>query len=123
MIGIAGDTTFKFLVKGVIANVGEISDLSLNVNKDEVNCYFTLSIEELLASSKSTKFRGSKRSPYYPSVNDYEFCVYDTSPRVWGLSAIYTNFLLSILTNGEEKFIGGLSGAGIDKLNQQKFSY
>jgi len=35
---------------------------------------------------------------------------------VWGLTAIYTNFLLSVLTDGAEEFIGGRSGVRIRKI-------
>ena len=78
---------------------------SLNINKDEVDTAFTVSIDDLVSNSRSTKFRFSPNS-HLPTIKDYEIAAYETSPRVWGLTAMYTNFVLSIMTNGAEKFIG-----------------
>lgn len=75
---------------------------------------FTIPVAELVKTSNSTKFRGYSRKPVHePSLRDYEITAYDTSPRVWGLTAIYTNFVLSVMTGGLEEFKGGRSGIRI----------
>ena len=91
-----------------------ITNYSLNINEDEVDSVFTIPVAELVETSNSTKFRGYSKKPVHePSIRDYEITAYDTNPRVWGLTAIYTNFVLSLMTEGLEEFKGGRSGIRI----------
>ena len=99
--------------KGLIFTIF-ITNYSLNINEDEVDSVFTIPVAELVETSNSTKFRGYSKKPVHePSIRDYEITAYDTNPRVWGLTAIYTNFVLSLMTEGLEEFKGGRSGIRI----------
>jgi len=109
------DRTLKYLVKGVICDIGDLSDFEFRLNASEVESVFAVSVEELVSASRTTKFRSSKLPAFEPSPADYRISAYDTNPRIWGLTAIYTNYVLSVLTNGAEAFIAGRSGIRIRK--------
>ena len=81
--------TFKIVG---ISLKGEYEKLKLSKNPDEVEEVFTVPLK-VLADPEIAKrqfFRvGKEPSPY-----DYEMPVFCTQPRVWGFTAIQTNFIL-----------------------------
>ncbi|CAG5099094.1 Oidioi.mRNA.OKI2018_I69.XSR.g16245.t1.cds [Oikopleura dioica] len=112
------DSRFKFAVQGVLVDIGSFDDLSFRKSDDEVECIFTLSLDELLESSKRTKFRFDRNSTE-PSLYDYELPSYQVEPRLWGMSAMFTNFVMAIVTRGEEKYVPGRTGLKIPSFTDE----
>ena len=88
---------------------------------------FTLTLEELVESSTRTKFRFN-RNAAEPTIYgkiftkkirdfviflDYELPSYKVEPRLWGMSAMFTNFVMAIVTRGQEQYLPGRSGLKI----------
>jgi len=103
------DRTMKSLNCGVVGFIGEFNNLEFKKNDAEVEKIFTVPIEVLIDQSvfRKTYFRfGDNKSP---SPWDYSLPVYLTRPqRVWGFTAMYTNFILSILVPEHHKFMNSL---------------
>lgn len=100
------DSRFKFAVQGVLVDIGDFDDLNFQKSDDEVQSIFTLTLEELVESSMRTKFRFN-RNAAEPTIYDYELPSYRVEPRLWGMSAMFTNFVMAIITRGQEQYLPG----------------
>lgn len=77
----------------VIGVCGEIDLNSLVLNKHEAECVFTRSIESLCSNAHSTQYRSE-----IGTMKGYTMPVYTGGQyRIWGLTAIFTHQLLSLL--------------------------
>ncbi|NXG54723.1 NUDT8 protein, partial [Hemiprocne comata] len=87
------------LVAPVVANLGPLEDLTLTPNPDEVEEVFTLPLDHLLREDNQgyTHFRTAATGRY-----GYTMPVFLHGPhRIWGLTAVVTEFLLELLAPGQ----------------------